>query len=113
MDVGEGDLKLLGLAISQTAQCSRRASAVDALLHRGIDQKRVRLCTEVEVLGKWALAEPHCVHFHLQQVVLALPDERNALEFAKSVPLERGLLCCGAIRCALCQHEIEDELLAP
>ena len=56
MDVGEWDLKLLGLAISQSAESTSRTSAVDTLLHRGVDQKRVRLRTEVEVLGEGAFA---------------------------------------------------------
>ena len=54
VDVGKWDLKLLGLAISQSAESTSRTSAVYALLHRGVDQKRVRLRAEVEVLGKGA-----------------------------------------------------------
>ena len=108
VDIGERNLKLLSLGISQAAKGPSRTSAVDALLHRGIDQKRVRFCAEVKVLCEGALTKPHCVDFHLKKVVLAFPDERDALELPKSVPLELSLLRCGAIRCTLCQHEVED-----
>ena len=66
MHVSQRDLKLLGLAITQSAQCTRRTPTVYTLLHGRVDEKRVRLRAEVEVLGEGALTQPQCVSFHLE-----------------------------------------------
>ena len=59
--------------------------------------------------------QERCVALHLEQVVLLLPHEGDALELTQRVAL--GLLLCewasepGLV--TLCQHKVEDELLPP
>ena len=57
--------------------------------------------------------EEACVCFHLEQIVLALPDERDALELAESVPLLNLLVDPREAHVCLSEHEVEDELLSP
>ena len=83
------------------------------MLGGGEDQEGVRLGAEVEVLGEGARDEEPRVRLHLQQVVLALPDERNALELTQRVPLLDLLVEPREAHVRLRQHEVEDQLLAP
>ena len=58
-----------------------------ALLSGRKDQERVRLGREVEVFAEGRGDKEMCVCFHLEEVVLLLPNKRYTLELAHGVAL--------------------------
>ena len=64
-----------------------------------------------------ALAQPHGIGFHFQEVVLPLPHKRYAPELSERVPLILLAFCCflphALILLPRRQHKIENELLTP
>lgn len=98
--------------LSESAQGFRLVGTwrIHTLLRRRKHKERIRLRTEVEVLGERTTDEERGVTFHLKEVVLLFPDEGDALKFTEGVPLGlRRHLTCLPLR----QHEVEDELLPP
>jgi hypothetical protein len=74
--------ELLCVVFSPQSQSFRLIGAWGTLtlFHGRKYEERVRLCAEVEVLGEWALQQELGVVFHLQQIVLLLPYERDTFK---------------------------------
>ena len=55
------------------------------MLHRRLDKEWIALLTEVEELTKFTRKEKRCVALHFEEIVFALPYERNVFELAHTV----------------------------
>lgn len=65
------------------------------MLERWLDQEGIALSSEIEILGELALDQEGGVALHLQQIVLALPYERDVLELVDAVSLVVDGVCTG------------------
>ena len=57
------------------------------MLERWLDQEGIALSSEIEILGELALDQEGGVALHLEQIVFALPYERDVLELVDAVSL--------------------------
>lgn len=86
--ISERDEQLVAAAVQQSPQSTRLSPSEEvALLSGRKDQERVRLGREVEVFAEWRSDKEMRVCFHLEQVVLLLPNKWDTLELAHGVAL--------------------------